>query len=142
VRAVSARNRVAAAVLTVVMLAGAVSCANRAGSINRRPQSGSATASAVNGVQTVTLSVGDTFRFTPDVITVHPGPVQVILVHTGTGAPHDFSVLGFPADFVPLVRPGGTSKATFTAPAPGRYTFVCTIHESQGEVGTLIVLAN
>jgi plastocyanin len=99
------------------------------------------TASTVNGVQQVTIYAGDTYRFTPSTITVHPGQVQVMLVHTGTGAPHDFSVLGFPADFVPLVRPGGTSVASFTAPAPGTYTFVCTIHQAQGQTGTLIVTA-
>jgi plastocyanin len=126
-----------ALVLCAVLLAG---CSNRSASINRRPQSsGSVTASVVNGVQQVTIDAGDTYRFSPDVITVHPGPIRVLLVHTGTGAPHDLQVLGFPADFVPLVSPKGTSMATFTAPAPGRYTFVCTIHQAQGQVGTLIV---
>jgi plastocyanin len=93
-------------------------------------------------VQQVTLEVGDTYRFTPNVITVHPGMVRVTLVHTGTGAPHDLQVLGFPADFVPLVTPKGTSSATFVAPAPGRYEFVCTIHQAQGQTGTLVVLAS
>jgi plastocyanin len=126
-----------ALVLCAVLLAG---CSNRSASINRRPQSsGSVTASVVDGVQQVTIEAGDTYRFSPDVITVHPGLIRVTLVHTGTGAPHDLQVLGFPADFVPLVSPKGTSTATFTAPAPGRYTFVCTIHQAQGQVGTLIV---
>jgi plastocyanin len=126
-----------ALVLCAVLLAG---CSNRSASINRRPQSsGSVTASVVDGVQQVTIYAGDTYRFSPDVITVHPGLIRVTLVHTGTGAPHDLQVLGFPADFVPLVSPKGTSTATFTAPAPGRYTFVCTIHQAQGQVGTLIV---
>ena len=93
-------------------------------------------------VQQVTIVVSDTYRFDPDVITVHPGKVKITLMHTGTGAPHDLSVLGFPADFVPLVQPGGTSSATFIAPAPGSYKFVCTIHVTQGQTGTLIVLAN
>jgi plastocyanin len=126
-----------ALVLCALLLAG---CSNHSASINRRPQSStSATASTVNGVQQVTIYAGDTYRFSPDIITVHPGLVRVVLVHTGTGAPHDFQVLGFPADFVPLVSPKGTSSATFTAPAPGRYTFVCTIHQTQGQIGTLIV---
>jgi plastocyanin len=123
--------------MSALLLAG---CSNRNASINRRPQSSSSvTASAVNGVQQVTIYAGDTFRFSPDVITVHPGPVRVLLVHTGSGAPHDLQVVGFPTDFVPLVSPKGTSSATFTAPAPGRYTFICTIHQAQGQVGTLIV---
>jgi plastocyanin len=28
------------------------------------------------------------------------------------------------------------------APAPGKYTFVCTIHQAQGQIGTLIVTAS
>jgi plastocyanin len=127
----------------VLALFATVGCSNRNASINNRPQpSGTATASVVNGVQQVTLYVGDTYRFSPSVITVHPGPVRVTLVHTGTGAPHDLQVVGFPADFVPLVQPKGTSSATFTAPAPGTYTFICTIHEAQGQIGKLIVTAN
>jgi plastocyanin len=141
-RVMMLRKKAVAVLIAIALLAGCASCSNTKASINRRPQSGSASASAVNGVQTVTLTVGDTFRFTPDVITVHPGQVQIILVHKGTGAPHDFEVLGFPATFVPLVRPGGTSMATFTAPAPGKYTFICTIHQAQGQIGTLIVTAD
>jgi plastocyanin len=133
-------RRGAVVVLVLLVLAG---CSNRSASINRRPQSGgSASASNVNGVQQVRIEVGDTYRFSPDVITVHPGLVQVTLVHTGTGAPHDFSVVGFPADFVPLVNPKGTSTATFMAPAPGTYKFICTIHEAQGQVGQLIVTSS
>ena len=129
-------------VLLAIAVAAAClcSCTNRQSPINRPSQSGSATASEVAGVQQVTVYVDDHFRFTPDVITVHPGPVRVTLVHRGTGAPHDLQVVGFPGDFVPLVQPGGTSSATFTAPAPGRYTFVCTIHVAQGQTGTLIVV--
>jgi plastocyanin len=123
----------------VVLLA---SCSNREASINRRPQLGSGSASSVNGVQQITVYVNDTYRFDPNVITVHPGKVQVILVHQGTGAPHDLQVVGFPGDFVPLVRGGGTTTATFVAPAPGSYRFICTIHEAQGQTGTLVVLAD
>lgn len=128
--------------LIVVMFGGTVACSNRDASVNRVPQSGSATASVVNGVQEVTVYVGDTFRFTPNVITVHPGMVRIVLVHQGTGAPHDLTLTDFPADFVPLVRPGGTTQATFMAPAPGSYTFVCTIHQTQGQTGTLVVLGS
>ncbi len=97
---------------------------------------------AGNGVQQVTIKADDKYRFTPDTITVHPGQVKITLINTGRGAPHDFSVTGFPADFVPLAAAGQTMTATFTAPAPGRYQFVCTIHVTQGQTGTLIVLAD
>ncbi len=94
----------------------------------------------VDGVQQITLTVDSGFRFNPSTITVHQGTVKVTLVHKGTGAPHDFSVTGFPADNVPLARGGVTTSATFTTPSPGSYQFVCTIHVAQGMTGTLVVL--
>jgi plastocyanin len=117
-------------------------CSNSQSSVNRRPQSGSATASGVAGVQQITIQAGDDYRFHPSTFTVHPGRVQVILKHPGTGAPHNWSLVGFPADFVPLTPAGDTMQATFIAPSkPGTYKFVCTIHVDQGQVGTMIVTA-
>jgi plastocyanin len=117
-------------------------CSNRASYINRTPQSGSTTATPIGGVQQITLKAGDDYRFTPDTITVHPGKVTITLVNTGAGAPHDFSLTGFPGDAAPLAQAGASSTATFEAPAPGRYQFVCTIHVAQGQTGTLVVLPN
>jgi plastocyanin len=122
-------------------------CTNTKSAVSRRPQSGSATASAVAGVQQVTIEAGDDYRFHPSTFTVHPGRVQIILHHPGTGAPHNWQLVGFPADFVPLTQAGATSTATFVAPPlVGRakrasYTFECTIHVAQGQVGTMIVTA-
>lgn len=129
----------AAAVLLSVVTAG---CTNREASPNRRGHPGSSTASVVNGVQQVTLTVNDTFRFDPSVVTVHQGTVKITLVHKGSGAPHDFSLNGFPADHSGLVNAGGTTSTTFTTPSPGTYTFECTLHVTQGMTGTLVVLAN
>jgi plastocyanin len=127
----------------VVLLTAAalVGCSNRDSSATRQPHTGSATASVVNGVQQVTLKATN-FRFTPSTITVHPGRVHVILVNDGPGAPHNFSLVDFPADFVPLASGGQTTEATFTAPSPGTYKFVCTIHAKQGQTGTLVVLSS
>lgn len=127
--------RAATAVVLAALLAG---CTTEA-SINRRPHPGSATASMVNGVQQVTVTAGNTYRFDPSTITVHPGTVHIVLINTGSGAPHDWSLLGMAAS-APLVGGGASSSVTFVAPAPGRYTFVCTIHSAQGQTGTLIVL--
>jgi plastocyanin len=129
-------------VLVVALLtAGAlVGCSNRDSSATRQPHKGSGTASVVNGVQQITLKATN-FRFTPSTITVHPGKVHVILINDGPGAPHSFSVVDFPADFVPLASGGQTTEATFTAPSPGKYKFVCTIHAKQGQTGTLVVLS-
>jgi plastocyanin len=135
--------RRAAAVLTAFgLLATLAACSNRQASPNREGHPGAATASTVDGVQQITVTVDSSFRFDPSKITVHPGTVKVVLVHKGSGAPHDLAVSGFPADNVPLARAGATTSATFTAPSPGSYKFICTIHKAQGMVGTLVVLAN
>ncbi len=130
---------VVGAVLVVLVVAG---CSNRQASPNRRGHPGSSTASVVNGVQQVTLTVNDTFRFFPSVVTVHQGTVKITLVHAGSGAPHDFSLNGFPSDHTGLVNAGGTTSTTFTTPSAGTYTFECTLHVTQGMTGTLVVLPN
>jgi plastocyanin len=130
---------VAAATCVLVFATG---CTNRTANVNRRPQSGATTATVLDGLQQVTVEADDKYRFTPDTITVHPGLVKITLVNSGRGAPHNLSVTGFPADFVPLAAGGASTTATFTAPAPGRYQFVCTIHVAQGQTGTLVVLSN
>lgn len=117
-------------------LAGLAACSSSA-SAPAHPAGG--TASVVNGVQQITVHAKD-FSFTPSTITVHPGKVRIVLVNDGGGAPHDWQVPDFPADFVALTANGQTKEATFTAPAPGRYQFVCTIHIRQGMTGTLVVL--
>lgn len=143
-RSVTARWRAAvaapltAAVAAAVLLTG---CQTES-SINRNPHEGSTTASAEAGVQQVTITTDQTYRFYPSTITVHPGKVKITLKHTGTGAPHDWSLQGFPADNVPLLDPGQSRSVEFTAPAPGTYTFVCTIHINQGQTGKLVVLSS
>lgn len=109
--------------------------------MNREPHTGSSTAVDVAGVQQVVITTDSSYRFSPSTITVHPGRVRLILKHTGSGAPHDWQLQGFPGDYVPLVQPGQQHSIEFTAPAPGRYQFVCTIHSAQGQTGTLVVLA-
>jgi plastocyanin len=104
------------------------------------PHSGSTTAASVAGVQQVTITVADNYRFDPSTITVHQGMVRITLVHKGIGAPHDFSVVGFPGDQTPLANHGQTVSTTFMTPSPGTYKFICTIHVAQGQTGELIVL--
>ncbi len=136
-RLVPTRALAASLVLVAAVTAG---CSNNKSAANREPYSGSATASVVNGVQQVLITVDGTFRFSPSTITVHPGKVHIVLQHTGGGAPHNFQLVGFPGDFVPDTDPGETKSVTFTAPAPGTYQFECTIHVRQGQTGSLIVL--
>jgi plastocyanin len=126
---------VAAAVLA------AAACSNSQAPTARGPHTGTVSASVVNGVQEVRIEATDQFRFHPSTIVVHPGKVRVVLVNVGKGAPHNLLVKGFPADFVPLAGAGQSEAATFTAPSPGSYTFVCTLHTKEGMTGKLVVLA-
>ena len=120
-----------------VLLAG---CQSQS-ALNRGPHTGSTTVSAAQGgVQEVVITTDQSYRFKPSTITVHPGRVRITLKHVGTGAPHDWSLQGFPADYVGLVSPGQTRSVEFVAPGPGTYKFVCTIHVPQGQTGSLVVL--
>ena len=130
-------RRVAALLLLPPVLAACGSSGSGAGSGGSKPSG--ATASPVNGIQQITLHAKD-FSFSPSTITVHPGKVRVVVVNVGGGAPHDWQLPDFPADYVPLANSGESRAATFTAPAPGRYQFVCTLHAKQGMTGTLVVL--
>lgn len=123
--------------LTMVLAA----CSNVKSAPQREPYVGTTTASEQGGVQQVTVTVDSSFRFDPSTITVHPGKVKITLVHNGSGgAPHNWQLTQFPSDFVPDTTAGQSNSMTFTAPSPGTYQFVCTIHTAQGMTGKLVVL--
>jgi plastocyanin len=110
--------------------------------VNARPHVGTDTASTVNGVQQITLRSGQDLRFTPSTIIVHPGVVRLVLVNTaqpGAGPPHNVMFSGLPVADIPTTQAGRLSSVTFSAPAPGTYQFVCSIHARQGQTGTMIV---
>jgi len=135
-------RRLLASLAASVLLGGLVTSCQSQSSLNRNPHVGSTTASAgPDGVQVVDVTTGDDYRFHPSTITVHPGKVRIVLHHTGTGAPHDWALKGFADAFsVPLINGGETKSVEFSAPSPGSYTFVCTIHVAQGQTGTFVVL--
>jgi plastocyanin len=127
--------RVAAFGATAIALLLA-SCTSSSG----RPDTGSTTAVDVNGIERVVIKTGPDRLFHPNTITVHPGTVRLILdnrIHNAAGEPHNLTFDTFAAGTVPLVRPGEHRAVTFTAPAPGRYQFVCTIHA--GMTGVMVV---
>lgn len=134
--------RASVAVGTLAALLLAAGC-TRTAEVNTRPHPGTATATpAAGGVQQVVVRSGTDLRFNPSTIIVHPGRVRVVLVNSakpGAGPPHNLQVTGLPGAFVPDTSAGYTSSVTFTAPAPGTYQFVCTIHAAQGQTGKLIV---
>jgi plastocyanin len=128
--------------VALLALATLVACTNREAEVNKRPHGGTGVASDVGGVQQVVLRTGVDLRFSPSTIIVHPGRVRIVLVNTaqpGAGPPHDLQASKVPGADVPLTAAGHTQSTTFTAPAPGTYTFVCSIHAAQGQTGKLIV---
>jgi plastocyanin len=131
---------VAAALGALVMLAA---CSNREAPVNKRGHTGTAVASLVDGIQQVVVKSGVDLRFHPSTIVVHPGKVRIILVNTakpGSGPPHNIQSTEVPGADVPLAMAGETAQSmTFVAPAPGTYSFVCSIHARQGQSGKLIV---
>jgi len=110
--------------------------------VARRPHTGTATASEVGGIQQVTIDTGGDYRFHPSTVVVHPGMVKVILINQGgqgAGAPHTWQLDAGAMPFIGPTTVGTQNEASFTAPAPGRYTFECTLHRNLGQTGTLVV---
>lgn len=137
-----ARRVVAVAVAAV--LAAGTACGNSEPEVNKRPHTGAGTATVVDGVQQITVSSGTDLRFHPSTLTVHQGKVRIVLenaANSSSGPPHNLHVMGLPGAAVPLTAAGDKKMITFTAPAPGRYRFVCTIHLAQGQTGMLVVKA-
>jgi plastocyanin len=92
-----------------------------------------------DGTQSVEVDAGDDFRFHPSVINARPGPVRLTLKHVGKGAPHNWQAAQLPGASVPLTTAGQTNTVKFTIGRPGDYRFICSIHETQGQVGRLVV---
>lgn len=125
-------------------LVAATACSNSEAAVNKRPHAGAGTATVVDGVQQLTVTSDTDLRFHPSTLTVHQGKVRIILENTANasgGPPHTLQVTGLPGAAVPLTAAGEEKMVTFTAPAPGRYEFVCTIHLAQGQTGVLVVKA-
>ena len=126
----------------VAMLPVVAGC-NSTAEVNKRPHPGTATASPLaGGVQQVVVRSGVDLRFHPSTIVVHPGTVRLVLINTakpGNGPPHNIQFSGLPGADVADTQAGYSSSVTFTAPAPGTYDFVCSIHAAQGQTGKLIV---
>ena len=133
-------RRVSLGVLALALLAG---CSNSQAPINKRAHSGTGTATAgANGVQTVVLTSGVDLRFHPSTIVVHPGQVRIVLDNTskpGQGPPHDLQFSDLPGATIGTTIAGQEQAVTFTAPAPGTYSFICSIHAAQNQTGKLIV---
>lgn len=89
----------------------------------------------VGAAKTVNVEIGDNF-FKPDSLTVQVGDT-VTWTHMGN-RPHD--VTADNGAFSSPRRMSNGQTFTFTATAPGTYTYICTIHPNQMKA-TLVVQA-
>jgi uncharacterized cupredoxin-like copper-binding protein len=98
-------------------------------------------AAGADGVQQLTLEVGNDMRFEPSAMIVKAGqPVELTLHNSGDTA-HDFSLSAGVAQPVKVSAAGGqTASATFSVSSPGTYSFDCSMpgHAMAGMRGTLI----
>ena len=127
-------------ILIVASLAAAGFITGCSGGAQPSSHTTSTAASIGGGVQRVTLHATDGLRFTPDVISVHPGKVRVTLVDDGS-YPHNFSIASLHVTSATVSgNPGDTSTTTIlNLTKPGTYQFVCTFHASAGMRGEIVV---
>ncbi|MEU2349766.1 plastocyanin/azurin family copper-binding protein [Modestobacter sp. NPDC049651] len=144
------RRRVRAAV-PAALLVGAVlltGCSNRDPVLPEATRTaggdvGTVTTDAA-GVQSITLTTGDDYVFTPDHFTVRPGEVQLTVRNTAKQMTHNFAWTegAGPAaitEQIPVLAPGQSQTITFTVTTPGDYPFECSFHVALGQVGTMTV---
>lgn len=95
--------------------------------------------------QTVHMTASGQFSagvaFEPNEFTVISGGEVTVLLHNSVkdGVSHNWKVDGVAT--VPTTSAGASNEVTFTAPAPGTYTFYCSIgsHRAAGLEGTMTV---
>lgn len=88
---------------------------------------------------TVGTDTGGALQFDPASVTVPAGSsVSLVFENRSTSVPHNLT-FGDPINeaTATIVDPGGSETLEFTAPDPGDYTYMCTLHP--GMEGTLTV---
>lgn len=93
-----------------------------------------------DGVQRVTVTIGDDLRLHPDTIVAVPGTIAITFRNTGV-SPHDMSVDTPTAAGGGNINSGAQVTVTVTATQPGSYPMPCAYHETSGMTGTLHILA-
>lgn len=100
-----------------------------------------------DGVQELTVLVGDDYVFVPDRFTVAPGPVRLTLTSNAEQLTHNirFTPGRGPVDIaeqIPILAPGDSETFDFTAEQPGDYQYECSFHVALGQIGTMTVTAS
>jgi plastocyanin len=93
-----------------------------------------------SGVQQVTISTTDQFRFAPTAIRAHVGTLRIVLTDQGS-YPHNIAFPALHATSATVSGNLGQRQTTFTVSFahPGVYEFVCTFHSSAGMRGRVVV---
>ncbi|CCH87379.1 Blue (Type 1) copper domain protein [Modestobacter italicus] len=99
-----------------------------------------------DGVQQLTVLVGDDYVFVPDSFTVAPGQVRLTLTSNAEQLTHNirFTPGKGPVDIaeqIPILAPGDSETFDFTAERPGDYQYECSFHVALGQIGTMTVTA-
>lgn len=103
------------------------------------PQRGEVTVTpGPDGVQDVTVVADAQFRFVPATINAKVGRFHLTLRIRG-GTPHNLTFSDLTSASIPTTSEGQTGSSDFSISTPGRYGFVCTIHQSLNQKGTLVV---
>jgi plastocyanin len=104
-------------------------------------QSAVAATPGTDGVQRITITMGDDLRLHPSVVLAHPGTIEFTFHNTGA-IPHDieFSAgVSGPTGGTGNLNAGTSATVRVSVSAPGDYPFPCVYHQSSGMVGTLMV---
>lgn len=87
---------------------------------------------------TITTAPGDTLAFEPATVTVRTTGSIALTFRNGSRLQHNLVFTdGLIAATRTIVEPGTSDQLLLGPGAPGRYPFVCTIHD--GMAGTLII---
>ena len=139
------------AVVPAALLVGAVllsACSNEEPTLPQATRTTGGDVGAVTtdpaGVQSITLTTGDDYVFTPNTFTVAPGQVKLTVRNTAKQMTHNFVFTQGKGPTaitqgIPVLAPGQSQTITFTVTAPGDYPFECAFHVALGQVGTMTV---
>lgn len=89
------------------------------------------------GVQTITVTAGESMAFDPNVIAAHPGKLKITLKVTGA-TPHDLEIPSLNASTGQVVQ-DKTGTIEVTLARPGRVDFDCSYHVKHGMTGYITV---
>jgi len=99
---------------------------------------------SVSGAVKEITVIGKNFFFAPSVITVKSGDKVKINFQNEASIPHNLTIEGLDIKTEFFSEGSGPAVIEFTTPAPGTYTFYCSVpgHKEAGMKGQLIVEEN